>query len=203
MTSTESAQRIVRSLEEEAEFLRVENERLQNELSALRNQLETLETLADTDTLTPLPNRRCFLRELDRVIRHVARYNTGAAILFIDVDGLKHINDDFGHCTGDHALIHVATLLRSTLRSTDVVARIGGDEFGLLLDPIDAADVQPKIETLRQSVNTTALHVTDRAVRLNISIGATMIQVGDGVESVLTRADAAMYRDKRDQRWAK
>ena len=186
--------------EDEVEILRLENQELKNEIKALRDKFNSLEALADTDTLTPLANRRCFVRELDRVIRHVARYNSSAAVLFIDVDGLKNINDGFGHCAGDQALIHVAQLLRSTLRSTDVVARIGGDEFGLLVDPIEEQAVLRKIGALTKLISNSMIDYKGKSLLVNISIGSTMIRVDDDVDAVLSRADSAMYGVKRSQR---
>src|SRR3712207_5959593 len=103
----------------------------------MRERLHELEQLADTDTLTPLPNRRRFLRELDRVVSQANRHGTPAAVLYIDLNGLKGVNDRYGHVAGDAALIHVARLLQGLIRTTDIVARIGGDEFGLILDHLD------------------------------------------------------------------
>ena len=107
-----------------------ENERLHEALAEMRGRVAELEQLADTDTLTPLPNRRAFMRRLEAVVQYAARHNTPAAILYIDFDGLKRINDVYGHHTGDAVLLHLAQTLTETLRATDMVARIGGDEFG-------------------------------------------------------------------------
>jgi diguanylate cyclase (GGDEF)-like protein len=187
----------------EIESLRHENQELRSEIMALRARFTALEVLADTDTLTPLPNRRCFLRELDRVIRHVARYKSGAAVLYVDVDGLKQINDKYGHSAGDTALVHVAETLRATLRSTDLVARIGGDEFGLLIDPIDEVSLLNKIVALSNAVGSAPVTIEGKDIVVEISIGYTMIMVEDTVASILLRADKSMYHEKRTQRSAK
>ena len=185
---------------DELERLRAENHELRNENNELKARFTALEVLADTDTLTPLPNRRCLIRELDRVIRHVTRYKTCAALLFVDVNGLKKINDTYGHSAGDATLIHVAQLLRSTLRSTDLVARIGGDEFGLLLDPIDPDAVIKKVATLHRLIALSPYNYGKAAREVGISIGHTIILKDDTIEQILERADTSMYSFKRDQR---
>jgi diguanylate cyclase (GGDEF)-like protein len=188
---------------EELVLMRAENAELRNEINELRARFSALEVIADTDTLTPLPNRRCFLRELDRVMRHVSRYHTGAAVLYVDVDGLKQINDRFGHSHGDAALIHVATLLRSTLRSTDLVARIGGDEFGLLLDPIHEDALLRKIATLSKTVRSMPAALGNERFPVEISIGYTMILADDDIAAILRRADDSMYGEKNVHRSAR
>src|SRR6476661_8866954 len=123
-----------------------DRDRLIEEISALRGKVarlqervEQLDQLAHRDSLIDLPNRRGFMRELERLIARVDRYGINAAMLFVDVDGLKMINDTFGHRAGDEALIQVANLLAKGVRHSDVVARIGGDEFGILLEASDEA----------------------------------------------------------------
>ena len=86
-----------------------------------------------------MPNRRGFLRQLEAAIDRVSRYDDSAAMLFVDIDGLKMINDTFGHQAGDEALIQVAEMLVEGVRRSDCVARLGGDEFGILLERADEA----------------------------------------------------------------
>src|SRR5438046_2207546 len=112
-----------------------DRERLIEEISALRGKVarlqervEQLDQLAHQDSLINLPNRRGFMRELERLIARVDRYGVDGAMLFVDVDGLKIINDTFGHRAGDEALIQVATILAKGVRHSDVVASSGGDE---------------------------------------------------------------------------
>jgi len=191
------------SLKIELGNLRDENVKLKHEIATLNTYLTEVETVADSDTLTPLPNRRRFLRELRRVVSYVARYHSGAALLYVDVDDLKHINDSYGHHAGDAALIHVGTMLRDELRSTDIVARIGGDEFGLLIEPIEESAVAAKIEKLKAAICATALVVDGVRVHGTVSVGYTMIRLDDTAEAALERADAAMYAIKRAQRSAR
>src|SRR5690242_1112063 len=107
--------------------LRQENAALRAQVAELEARIEKLERLADSDTLTPLPNRRFFFRAVERAVAQRARHGTPAALLFVDLDRLKEINDEHGHGIGDQALIHTAWLLREKVRGSDVVARIGGD----------------------------------------------------------------------------
>ena len=180
--------------------LLAENEGLRAALDGMRARVEELERLADSDTLTPLPNRRFFVREVDRVLRHVARYGTPAAVMFVDVNALKAINDAHGHQAGDAALIHVAAVLKRELRATDVVARIGGDEFGLLLDHLDEDQAVAKAASLVAVLAGEPLDLGARQLAVGLSIGLTMIRKDDGVDAILARADADMYAAKAAQR---
>ncbi|RJF86062.1 GGDEF domain-containing protein [Sphingomonas cavernae] len=186
-----------RETHEDVGALRDENEILRTTLADMRARVEELERLADSDTLTPLPNRRFFVRALSRVLAHVARHGTPAVAMFVDLDGLKAINDRHGHGAGDAALIHVANLLREHIRVTDVVARIGGDEFGLLLDQLDEGDAERKARSLEQLIEENPLELKGSKLPLAVSIGSTMLLADDSTESALARADARMYGTKR------
>lgn len=183
--------------------LLAENEGLRVALDEMRARIGDLERLADSDTLTPLPNRRFFVREVERVTRHVARYATPAAVMFVDVNALKAINDAHGHQTGDKALVHVAAILKREVRSTDVVARIGGDEFGLLLDHLDQCSADAKAQSLLDVLADEPLKLRKGEVPVGLSIGVTMISPDDTVETVLARADTQMYAAKAAQRSAR
>ncbi|MCJ8158517.1 GGDEF domain-containing protein [Sphingomonas sp. LaA6.9] len=186
-----------RETHEDVGALRDENEILRTTLADMRARVEELERLADSDTLTPLPNRRYFLRAMSRVLAHVARHGTPAVAMFVDLDGLKQINDQHGHGAGDAALIHVANLLRRHIRVTDVVARIGGDEFGLLLDQLDEADAERKARSLEQLIEKNPLELKGKILPLAVSIGSTTLRSDDSTETALARADARMYGTKR------
>jgi diguanylate cyclase (GGDEF)-like protein len=181
-----------------AEDLASENEVLRGSLAQMLQRITELEALADTDTVTPLPNRRRLIRELERVISHTNRHGTAAALLFIDVNGLKGINDRYGHLAGDAALIHIARLLSELIRSTDVLARIGGDEFGLLVDHLDHNSAIDTAERLAECIARNPLDLSGRPVPIAASIGVATILPGDTVEDVLQRADHNMYRAKQD-----
>ena len=178
--------------------LSCENAALRRELRALQLQIGELERLADSDTLTPLLNRRAFLREVERGIARVARHGTPVAVMIADLDGLKAINDGAGHQAGDAALMHVGYSLKAQVRATDIVARIGGDEFGLVLEDLDADAAEAKACSLAASIAAEPLDGTP----VSISIGYTLVTPDDSIDSIIARADAAMYARKRIRRAA-
>lgn len=187
-------------LEDANERLEAENRVLREEISALRERLDEVERLAEFDTLLPLPNRRTFMRELDRLVAAHQRYGTPCAVMFIDFVGLKQINDQHGHRAGDAALLHAARLLRSHVRSADLVARIGGDEFGLLLDHLDADAAHGKAAALAELFAANPLDLGTVSVPVNVTAGVAMVGRGDTADDVLERADLEMYRVRRRQR---
>jgi diguanylate cyclase (GGDEF)-like protein len=180
-----------------------DRERLVEEISLLRakvarlqERVEQLDQLAHRDSLIDLPNRRGFMRELERLIARVDRYGVNAAMLFVDVDGLKIINDSFGHRAGDEALIQVANLLATGVRHSDVVARIGGDEFGILLESSDEDAAHETASRLINQISGCDFTHDGEALPLSVAIGVGMIDSLDTAEAVMERADEAMYRRK-------
>lgn len=176
---------------------------LLDEISRLRAQLVRLEArvveldqLAHCDSLVPLINRRGLMRELETMIARHHRHGTSAAVLFIDLNGLKLLNDGFGHGAGDAALIHVAEHLLSGVRGNDCVARVGGDEFCVLLDHADERRAMETAERLVSIIAGDDFVYEGRPVPLSVAIGMTMVESGDTPGAVLARADQAMYRVK-------
>jgi len=170
--------------------------RLRAQISQLEERVEQLDLLAHQDPLVNLPNRRGFMRELERLIDRARRYNEQGAMLFVDLDGLKMINDTFGHKAGDEALIQVAQLLVGGLRRSDVVARIGGDEFAILLSHTDEVSAH---ETAGRLVDKIAdcdfMHEGD-ALPLSVAIGVAAISGDEEAQAIMARADEEMYRRK-------
>jgi diguanylate cyclase (GGDEF)-like protein len=173
-----------------------ENARLRASLAAAQERVAGLERLADTDTLTPLPNRRHFLRELERVVALATRHRASAALLYIDIDELKAINDTHGHGVGDAALVHVAELLAKLVRSSDLAARIGGDEFALILDHLDHDSAIEAADRIARVIADNPVESDGRLVKLKASIGTAMILPGDSAEDAMRRADRNMYLAK-------
>jgi len=170
--------------------------RLRGEVARLESRVEELDRLANMDTLVPVANRRGLTSQLDMMIARFERHGTPAALLFVDVDGLKALNDAFGHAAGDAALIHLTEMMVASVRQTDMVARIGGDEFAILLDH---ANEQSACETASRLVDQVAgaeFCFEGTCLPLSIAIGFTHIELGDSPESVMDRADEAMYRHK-------
>src|ERR1044072_6319464 len=122
-----------------AALLLAENERLKRELAVARARIGELEARADIDPLLDILNRRGFERELKRALAHAKRYGTTAALMFVDLDSFKAVNDRHGHGTGDAFLKAVPREITRYVRASDVVGRLGGDEFGVLLWRVDEA----------------------------------------------------------------
>ena len=169
---------------------------LKHLIARLEWQVAELDRLAHLDSLVPIANRRGLMRELETMIARHERHAIPAAVLFVDLDGLKLLNDCFGHEGGDAALVHVAEQLLAGVRTTDCVARVGGDEFCILLDHADEASA---IETAERLVNLVAgddFVFEGRPIPLSVAIGLTVVERGDTPCAVLSRADQAMYRVK-------
>jgi diguanylate cyclase (GGDEF)-like protein len=173
-----------------------EIERLRDKIAGLEERVRLLDKLAHQDSLLELPNRRGFLRELGRLIDRASRYGESSAMLFVDIDGLKRINDSFGHKAGDIALAHVAALLSEGVRKSDCVARLGGDEFGILLAHSDQQSALETAERLTAKIQRCEATCDGSRLPLGVAIGVTLIGQGDSPDAVIARADEAMYRVK-------
>jgi diguanylate cyclase (GGDEF)-like protein/PAS domain S-box-containing protein len=158
---------------------------------------ERLRHIADHDALTGLFNRRRFEEELERHIARGRRYGMSGALLMLDLDDFKRINDGHGHRAGDRVLAAVAGVLRQRLRETDIVARFGGDEFAVLM-PVGGA----KEATDLADLLTAAVHrdVSGPAGPLSASVGIALFEESSSADELLSRADDAMYADKRGTR---
>jgi diguanylate cyclase (GGDEF)-like protein len=164
------------------------NELLRAALAETRARLDEVEELADTDPLTPSANRRRFLRDLEQAAARAERHGTPAALLLIDLTGLKRLNETHGHTAGDAVLIHVARLLASLVRSTDQVARIEGDKFGLILDHLDHNSAIETADRIAHCIAETPVELGGTRLTLRAAIGIATILPGDGIEDVLARA---------------
>jgi GGDEF domain-containing protein len=115
--------------------------RLKDELHRTRKRIAHLERLADEDAMLPIANRRAFVRELTRIMSYSERYGSPGSVLYFDLNGMKGINDSFGHAAGDAVLQHFSTILVNNVRDSDVVGRLGGDEFAILIEPVESEAV--------------------------------------------------------------
>jgi len=175
-------------------LLAIENQRLVVQVS---RQADMFRTRATQDGLTGLPNRSEFTGRVERALHNPNRGHV--AVLFIDLDGFKDVNDSFGHAVGDELLIEAATRLAGQVRETDVVARFGGDEFvALLADCSDETAVEVA-ERLRSSLSE-PYRIGHRDVVVSASIGVASPNEDDDAESALRNADLALYRAKEDGR---
>lgn len=163
---------------------------------ALRRNSELLASLSLVDELTQLRNRRGFFELAQQALRIARREHYAMGLFFVDLNGLKRINDRFGHLAGDQALRDTANVLRQTFRESDIVARLGGDEFVALAHVNrDTSVLRDRLREQLALLNATA----DRAYTLDVSIGTTVVNVttDDNIETLIARADAAMYEEKR------
>lgn len=179
-----------------AQSLFDEIERLKAQIGQLEAHVCELEKLAHLDPLVGLPNRRGLFRDLENVIARLDRYGGSAAIVFVDVDGLKQINDRFGHPTGDAALIKVAQILVGCVRSSDIVGRLSGDEFIILLSNVDELEAWNMALRAVEATVASPPDVNNFRVPLSIAVGVSTIKAGDRPQDVVSRADQAMYRIK-------
>ncbi|WP_395622234.1 GGDEF domain-containing protein [Sphingomonas daechungensis] len=176
--------------------LLAEVRRLKAEIAQLQERVELLDRLAYQDVLIDLPNRRGFMRHLEAAIDRVSRYDDSAAMLFVDIDGLKMINDTFGHQAGDEALMQVADMLAKGVRKSDCVARLGGDEFGILLERVNEVGASETADRLVSMIADCEFCFQGTCLPLSVAIGISVIEPNDQPEAVMARADLAMYRQK-------
>jgi diguanylate cyclase (GGDEF)-like protein len=174
--------------------------RLRTHLAQALARIKELETSADTDFLLDIPNRRGFERELNRSIAYIKRYHASGALIVLDVDRLKPINDAFGHAAGDQVLkAVVAALLRQT-RSSDVIGRLGGDEFALLLWNLSETDARAKAASLEEVVDRLTFEFRGRTVTAGASTGVAILGPHADAGRALEEADSAMYVRKAQRR---
>lgn len=178
------------------ESLRDEVARLTDEVTAQKATIRELRRDAIRDPLSGLLNRRGFERVLDRTIDFVRRYDGVVALVFLDLDDFKTINDSLGHAAGDAALRHVATVLTGSLRRSDLVARIGGDEFVALLWKSDEESARETARRVRDGFRRTPFVYDGQPVAMAASVGIASVQKTDSAADVLDRADRDMYRHK-------
>jgi diguanylate cyclase (GGDEF)-like protein/PAS domain S-box-containing protein len=164
----------------------------------LREQMEKVEHQALHDGLTDLPNRRLFRDRTHQALHRSTREGSGFALLLLDLDHFKKVNDTFGHPSGDALLVEVANRLRRALRSGDTVARLGGDEFGILVPGVaDAVAAQVLVDKLRAALGEPFM-LGRAAVEVEASIGwALFPNHGDDIEALVHRADLSMYAGKK------
>jgi diguanylate cyclase (GGDEF)-like protein len=182
---------------DEIETLRATNALLMREMAALREREARIQQLAHRDDLTGLYNRRRMRELLDLAIAEAARQRQCVGLLFIDLNGFKSINDEYGHGAGDAILANVATRIAGRVRTGDIVCRFGGDEFVVILPNVpDAAAVAQVADAIRDRV---ALPhwIDDKEQHLTAAIGESMYpHDGESADVLLHRADQTMYRLK-------
>jgi diguanylate cyclase (GGDEF)-like protein len=173
---------------------------LRGEVGRLKGRLAEVEDLADRDALTPLLNRRAFVRELGRIRTFAQRYGSPASLVYLDLDDLKGVNDRLGHAAGDAALNAVAERLLSQVRESDIVGRLGGDEFAVILAQADQATAEAKAAALARAIEAEPLKFGEWSAPLHISWGVREITQDAEPEDLVAAADAAMFARKRERK---
>ena len=176
--------------------LMAEVDHLRQEIEEQRARVSNLERLADQDPLTPLVNRRAFVRELSRIVSFSERYGTPASLVFFGMNGLKAINDTYGHAAGDAALQRVAVLLMDNIRESDLVGRLGGDEFGVLLAHADEAAAMEKAHQLIDTIEAQPLVWEGAEIPVTLAYGSYTFKGGEDANATIAAADKAMYARK-------
>jgi diguanylate cyclase (GGDEF)-like protein len=174
--------------------------RLRAELVLALAQIEQLQASAHTDFLLDIPNRRGFERELHRAVAYIKRYRGAAALIVLDVDRLKPINDVFGHAAGDQVLKAIAAVLTDHVRASDVVGRLGGDEFGVLLWNLSETDARAKAAVLEEAIDKLAFEFAGQSVMAGASAGIAVIGPHAEADRAMEEADRAMYVRKAQRR---
>jgi diguanylate cyclase (GGDEF)-like protein len=179
-------------------FLVMHNQ-IKQQFAELQQSHQEMEKLAQHDALTSLPNRRLFLDRLENAISRARRTSQPLALLFIDLDKFKDINDCFGHEAGDAVLQSVAKRLRAHVRETDTVARLGGDEFVVLMENVDSGDKVAEVASkLCRSMYEPLPHA-NHILHISMSVGVGLYpQDGETLDQLINNADRAMYQAKAD-----
>ncbi len=170
---------------------------LRQEIDEARQRVGYLEQLADQDTLAPVLNRRAFIRELSRMAAFEERYGPAGSVLYFDVNGLKTINDTKGHAAGDAVLKRVSEVLLRDTRASDVVGRLGGDEFGVILAQSGVDMAAAKAAQLADAIAAEEVPWEDEVLQVSVAYGAHVLSGGQRADDALDAADRAMYANKR------
>jgi diguanylate cyclase (GGDEF)-like protein len=166
-------------------------------IGRLRQQTEAMAQLAHTDALTGLSNRRHFIEQLEREFTRAKRYRRPLALLYLDLDGFKSINDQFGHVYGDEILRNIALSLRAVIRSTDLLSRIGGDEFAVLLPETAVKGALGVASKLNRALTAYGANLSHKIPALSFSAGVAQMRFeDDSIDDLLVRADTVQYQAK-------
>jgi len=176
--------------------LRRSDQPFPSQLNLLENVFLTLRSMALTDDLTNLYNRRGFLRAGTRLLSDVSRDKRGALLFYIDVDGLKSINDSAGHAAGDSVLTRTAQVLRAVFRDGDVLGRLGGDEFAALAPATDPNACNLTLHRLQEAVAADNLSRAGSTLSLSVGFAQFKPRQQSSIVDLLRKADMAMYQNK-------
>jgi diguanylate cyclase (GGDEF)-like protein len=180
--------------------LMAEVDRLRNEVEETKRRLVEAARTADQDTLLPIFNRRAFVRELSRFIAFAERYGTPSSLIYFDLNDFKQVNDAYGHAAGDAVLRHFGDILVHQVRDTDVVGRLGGDEFGIILAHVSQEQANRKGESLVRTLRAQPPQWENQPLPLSFSYGVYELHAGVNADAAMAHADEAMYARKNAKR---
>ena len=192
VAARKEAEQALMAQREATDALQLAREELEEKQTQLLHLNEQLQRLANTDELTQLANRRNFEEELEYQLAMQKRQANRTGLMLLDIDHFKKINDMYGHGCGDDVLCKVGKILRELMREIDTAARVGGEEFAILLPGVDEQGLQAAAERVRKKIEASRW----RHGKVTMSIGVTMLTSGDSRESVLQRVDRALYQAK-------
>ena len=171
--------------------------RLRQEVEAARRSVEDAVRHADQDMLLPIMNRRAFVRELTRVINVAQRYGTPSSLIYFDLNDFKFINDTHGHAAGDAVLKGFSETIKAQIRDTDILARVGGDEFAIILSHLSVDQARRKAGDLGARLEAKPVRWKDNEIAVRFSYGVYELRAGENADAAMAEADRAMYEQKR------
>ncbi len=177
--------------------LMAEVDSMRRELELAHRKISELEKLADLDGLIAISNRRAFVREMTRMISYSQRYGINSSLIYLDLNDLKMINDTYGHSAGDAALTHMANIIMQNLRDSDIVGRLGGDEFGVILPKASAKHARAKAQSLIDALGKNPLIWEGNEIKLHVAYGVCPLMGTESADQALDKADQNMYAHKK------
>lgn len=180
--------------------LMAEVENMRGELETAHRRISELEKLADQDSLIEISNRRAFVREMTRMISYSDRYGINSSLIFLDMNDLKIINDTYGHKAGDRALLHIAKSMLSNLRDSDIIGRLGGDEFGIILPKASEENAHAKAKQIITKLEKDPLIIDGKEISLKVAYGIYPLHSGLSPDQALEHADKKMYSHKQSMK---
>lgn len=175
-----------------------EVDNMRKDLELAHRKISELEKLADQDSLLSIANRRAFVREMTRMISYSQRYGISSSLVYLDMNDLKKINDTLGHKAGDTALAHMANIIVKNLRDSDIIGRLGGDEFGIILPKADEKSAHIKAKSLIKAIAETPMVWQGNNVTLKIAYGIHPLMGHESADQALDKADQNMYAHKKE-----